>query len=218
MPDGRGYENLLLWRPSASSCEGLYGIPRIAPQRLPDIARWKPIGQLRGRDLRKTDGIQTFVYDYKLTGLWNRPGRYVDLLKRAGCVLSPDYSLYADVPRAVNLFQHYKKHWLGAWWQAQGIVVIPTICWAGTDSYVWCFDGEPRASVVAVSSVGTQRYALDKQGFLRGYDAMLERLKPETILLFGNIPEGCRGNVVPCEAFYKQMERRAGCQEQVNEV
>lgn len=75
-------------------------------------------------------------------------------------------------------------------------------------TFTWCFDGEPERSTVAVSSIGTQRQQQTKAAFLRGYDAMLERLQPETILFWGNVPAECRGNICPVEAFYKTVERR----------
>ncbi|MDD2649237.1 MAG: DUF4417 domain-containing protein [Eubacteriales bacterium] len=141
--------------------------------------------------------------------LWTRPTAYISLLKAAGCVIAPDFSLYSDVPFALNIYSHYRKHWCGAYWQKAGIIVIPTICWAGRSSFEYCFDGEPENSIVSVSSVGTQRANDTKAAFMLGYDAMLERLKPECILFFGNVPKECRGNIIPVEAFYKSIERRS---------
>lgn len=34
-----------------------------------------------------------------------------------------------------------------------------------------------------------------------GYDAMLERLAPEKIIFYGNVPDECRGNIVRIKAF-----------------
>lgn len=208
MRDERLYENLKLWLPGATDCDGPNGIPRIAPANLPLLEEWLPVNYAASTRLHKGLGLQMYVHDYQLQRLWNNPKAYARIVTDVGCVLTPDYSLYIDVPLPLNLYNHYRKHWLGAWWQRQGATVIPTICWADESSFAWCFDGEPEGAAVSVSSVGTQRYQDSKRAFLLGYDAMLERLHPDTVLFFGNIPQGARGNICPASAFYKSVERQ----------
>lgn len=70
-----------------------------------------------------------------------------------------------------------------------GIKVIPTIGWSDKESFKWCFDGEPKNSIVAVSSIGTQKYKESKKAFLDGYNKMLEILKPTKILFWGIVPK-----------------------------
>lgn len=61
--------------------------------------------------------------------------------------------------------------------------------------------------MVAVSSVGTQKEPDAKRLFVNGYDAMLERLQPDTILFWGHIPAECRGNICPVETFYRRFDK-----------
>lgn len=82
-----------------------------------------------------------------------------------------------------------------------GIEVIPTICWSDEESFEWCFDGEPQGGTVAVSSVGTQRNKQSKQLFINGYNEMIKRLQPETVIFYGNVPDECMGNIVRIRAF-----------------
>lgn len=209
MANDRLFENIRHWLPDASAVTGLNGIPSIQGiSRVPPVGEWTPFNNL-SRTFTKALGVQMYVEDYRLHRLWATPDRYVPILRRAGVVLTPDFSLYTDVPLALNLYNHYRKHWLGAYWQRHGITVLPTIGWAGEDSFAWCFDGEPSHSVVSVSSVGTQRRADTRAAFLRGYDAMLERLQPQSVLFFGKVPDGCRGSICPVEAFYQTVKRRA---------
>lgn len=203
----RLYENLKTWTPTPDETEGKYGIPKLEPCELPEIASWVPFNDL-SRKTGKTDGIQMYVDDYRIGRLWQSPLRYIDGLRRAGAVLTPDYSIYTDVPAALGIYNHYRKHWLGAYWQQCGLTVIPTICWGGEETFEWCFDGEPHNAPVSVSSVGTQRRADTKSSFMRGYDAMLERLNPSCILFFGHVPDGARGNIVYVDAFYRRFEER----------
>ena len=86
-----------------------------------------------------------------------------------------------------------------------GLTVIPSICWSDENSFDWCFDGEPIGGTVAVSSVGTQKALETKQLFLLGYSETLDRLKPEKILFFGDVPEGCNGNIERHTSFHSGL-------------
>ena len=146
----------------------------------------------------KTDfGVHFFLDDYQFNRLWNRPDKYIPLLSKFKYVLSPDFSMYTDYPKAMQMWKHYQKHWLGAYMELFGIKVIPTVGWSDKESFKWCFDGDPKNSIVAVSSIGTQKDKESKQLFLEGYNKMLEVLKPTKILFWGNIPnEIDKSNVI----------------------
>ena len=90
--------------------------------------------------------------------------------------------------------------------QENGVNVIPTISWSTPDSYEWCFDGEPTNGTVAVSSVGTQKNKKAKELFVQGYQEMVNRLEPETIIFYGNVPEECMGNIVHVRAFQDKFK------------
>ena len=154
---------------------------------------------------KASKGVHFFVDDYQFMRLWNRPDDYINLLKQFQLVLTPDFSLYTDFPLAMQIYNHYRKHWLGAYWQSNGIKVVPTICWSDEKSFEWCFEGEPHNSVVAVSSVGTQNSKDTKQAFLLGYNEMLKRLQPEKIIFYGNIPAECKGDIVRIKAFQEKF-------------
>ena len=118
--------------------------------------------------------------------------------------MSPDFSTYTDFPKAIQIYNHYRKHWVGAYLQMYGIDVIPTISWSDKNSFEWCFDGEPVGGTVAVSSVGCMNSKKRKDLFLDGYREMIDRLHPETIIFYGQIPEECTGNIVQIKAFQEK--------------
>lgn len=159
------------------------------------------------------NAIHFFLDDYQFERVWEMPSRYLNLLKKFQCVCSPDFSMYTDYPKAIQIFAHFKKHWLAAYWQRHGIKVIPTIGWSDKKSYEWCFDGEPKNATIAISSVGTQNNKKAKKLFLLGYEKMLEVLEPETIIFYGSIPQECRGNIVQIKAFHEKFieARMAKC-------
>ena len=92
--------------------------------------------------------------------------------------------------------------------QMYGIDVIPTISWSDRESFDWCFDGEPVGSVVAVSSVGVMNSKERKALFMDGYSEMMDRLQPETVLFYGQVPEECEGNIVKIKSFGENLSER----------
>jgi hypothetical protein len=140
--------------------------------------------------------------------LWNNVDRYLDICAQYKYVLSPDFSLYDEFPEALQIYNHYRKHWIGAYFQERGINIIPTISWSGQHSFRWCFDGEPVGGTVAISSVGVQKHGCTKELFLMGYDEMLRQLQPETILFYGDVPEECTGNILRIPAYQERFRER----------
>ena len=155
---------------------------------------------------KKSKGVHFFIDDYQFERVWRMPTQYTSLLREFNTVLTPDFSLYTDYPKAIQIYNHYRKQWLGAYWQFLGLRVIPTIAWSNEDSYTWCFDGTPKGATVAVSSVGTQRSKASRLLFLAGWNEMIKRLKPETIIFYGDIPKECNGNIIRVKSFQEKFK------------
>ena len=196
----RDYENLTR---VVFKGAGEYNIPIIKPDD-PTVDNWIGFNYAKGCEEPEIHGVHFFIDDYQFVRLWKDPDRYIPMLQKFQAVCTPDFSTYTDFPKAVQIFNHYRKHWLGAYWQMHGIRVIPTISWSDHDSYDWCFAGEPRGYTVAVSSVGTQANPKTKELFMDGYREMLKRLEPTKVIMYGNIPEGCEGNIIPVKAFQQK--------------
>ena len=186
-----------------------YGIPEIQAEKI-DISKieWIPFNFAKTAKDRKQKGIHFFVDDYQFVRLWNTPEKYIDLLRQFAAVCTPDFSQYTDMPVAMRLYNHYRKHWLGAYWQAHGIKVIPSICWSDPESYAYCFDGEPVGSSVAISSVGTQSNAESKKLFDQGCREAIKRLDPVQILWYGTCPKEFDWNVVKIKKMQEHVRER----------
>lgn len=185
--------------------EGKYHIPILEPYNY-EPTEFIGFNFAKSAKDKKNKGIHFFVDDYQFERLWREPNAYIKLLSEFHSVMTPDFSLYQDYPKAIQIYNHYRKHWLGAYWQSYGFKVIPTIAWSDKDSFSWCFDGVPKGATVAVSSVGTQRSKETKQAFLDGWYAMLERLEPETVIFHGNIPKDCNANIIRIKAFQERFK------------
>lgn len=184
------------------SLDGPFDIPRLVPAHLNDRIPWIPFNSVMSDRRKEAHGVHFFIDDYLFQRAWNDPCRYAHLLSGYQAVMTPDFSMFTDYPVAVQLYNHWRKHQLGAYWQSLGLTVIPSICWSDHDSYAWCFDGEPVGGTVAVSSVGTQKNPLARTLFLDGYAEMMRRLQPEKIIFFGDVPAGCTGCIEHHNAYH----------------
>ena len=187
---------------------GLYGIPEIEPVTEYPGGEFVPMNYAKTAKEPEGKAVHCFVDDYQFCRYWNQPDRYISLLSKFRAVCSPDFSLYTDMPLAMQIYNHYRKHWLAAYWQMHGITVYPTIAWSTPDSYEWCFDGEPVGGVVAVSSVGTQSDAESKRLFLLGYEEMMKRLAPKWVIFYGKVPLECDWNVIRIAPHYEDIVKR----------
>nr|DAH86231.1 MAG TPA: protein of unknown function (DUF4417) [Bacteriophage sp.] len=184
---------------------GEYGIPQIKPVTYEGRCEWIGFNYAKTCKEPVGKGIHFFLDDYQFNRLWTGIDRYIPLLQKFRYVMSPDFSTYTDFPKAIQIYNHYRKHWVGAYLQEAEIQVIPTISWSTQDSFAWCFDGEPEGGTVAVSSVGVMNSKEKKALFLSGYEEMVRRLSPETIIFYGTVPDECMGNVVRVRAFTERF-------------
>lgn len=189
---------------------GRYQIPQLEPETEIQIhkLKWIPFNYAKTCKNPEQCGIHFYLDDYQFVRLWNRPDDYLPLLSQFAAVCTPDFSLYADMPVALQIYNHYRKHWLGAYWQAHGIHVVPTLCWGDQSSFAWCFDGEPERAIVSISSVGTQNDERVQDTFAAGCREAIKQLSPAQILWYGKCPEEFDWNVVKIRPHYDDIVER----------
>lgn len=134
---------------------------------------------------KKNKGCHFFIDDYQFERVWNAPDRYIDVLKAFDFVLTPDFSLYMDMPLPMMAWNHYRSQAIGMFWQRFGLKVVPTLSWAHKKSYSFCFEGVPHHSTVAVSTVGVKNNDLAIKTWVDGMDEAMKRLSPKRVLLYG---------------------------------
>jgi len=169
---------------------GEFDIPFVYAQNI-DISKIALIGFDKTRHLelssaRRAKTVHFFLDDYKFDEVWNKPEKQIHRLRQYTQVLSPDFSLYADMPEPLQVYNTFRNRWCAAVWQAARMAVIPTISWGSDNTFDFCFDGIETGSVVAVSTVGTQLF---KEYFMRGYTEMCLRLDPKFVIVYGSVYE-----------------------------
>jgi hypothetical protein len=123
------------------------------------------------------DAVHFFLDDYRFEVVWSKPQRPLSRLQRVGTALTPDFSLWREMPTAMQLWQVYRSRWCGQWMASHGIDVIPTVSWSTPASYDFCFAGIEFGGTVAVSSVGIRGEEATRS-YLEGMEEMLERTRP----------------------------------------
>ena len=133
----------------------------------------------------KNVGIHFYLDDYQFERLWNNPEDYVDILKQYECILSPDFSLYMDMPMPMKIWNIYRSRLIGQYYQSQGIKVIPTLSWAEEETFEFCFEGIPKGSIVSISTIGVKKNKEALKIWKTGVDELIKRIEPSTILIYG---------------------------------
>ncbi|MDQ7027046.1 MAG: DUF4417 domain-containing protein [Anaerolineae bacterium] len=169
--------------------DNVYGIPDLAHVSQSACPDWLvPYGQRLRSDRGFTDGaVHFFLDDYRFETVWSRPRKALQYLRHFNTLLTADFSLYRDVPLALQIWNTYRSRWCGAFWQAQGFTVIPTVSWSSLESYAFCFAGLPQHSLLAISTVGTHKDPSDRAFFLNGFEQMVECLSPSCVLCYGQV-------------------------------
>lgn len=102
-------------------------------------------------------GVHFYIDDYQFERLWRDPHSYMERLKQFDCCLTPDFSLYTEMPVAMQIWNIYRSRLVGQIMQDYGIKVIPTLSWCRENSYDFCFDGIEPGGVVSVSTIGVKK-------------------------------------------------------------
>ena len=137
--------------------------------------------------------VHFFLDDYKFESIYNNPEKKIEALRQFKAVLTPDFSMFVEMPIALQLFATFKNRWTGAYLQQQGIKVISTVRWGDLTSFNFCFDGIEKGSIVAVSTIGVKK---QKSHFMLGYNEMLSRIKPSKIICYGKPFDEMKGDII----------------------
>lgn len=132
----------------------------------------------------KAAGIHFYLDDYQFERIWSYPEKYIDVLKRYECILSPEFSLYWDMPLPMQIWNTYRNRFIGAYYQKQGIKVIPSVVWADVNSFDFCFLGIEKGSIIAVETTGTKSNDLIGRWYA-GMDECIKQIEPSTVLVYG---------------------------------
>lgn len=132
--------------------------------------------------------VHFYEDDVAFERIWNKPNIYLPILKRFTGVISPDFSLYRDMPLVMQQWNTYRGKAIGHWLQENEIAVIPNIRFADERSYDFCCAGVKIGSTIAVGSHGCIKRRTEREYFRRGLEFVVQKLQPKRVIVYGTTP------------------------------
>lgn len=138
-----------------------------------------------------------YIDDYKFdgpNGIWNgslkedsKRSFKIEKLKNFAGIIAPDFSLYLDMPRCMQIWNIYRSRAFGYYCFINGIYVIPNVRWTDKESYDYAFDGILENSIVAVGTLGDGKKTINKILFVNGFIELIKRKYPKCVIIYGSI-------------------------------
>lgn len=133
--------------------------------------------------------VHFYEDDASFERLWNHPNKYLPILKKYKGVITPDFSVYRDMPLVMQQWNIYRSRALGHWLQDNGIPVIVNVRWGDERTYDLSCTGVPINSTIAIGSHGCIKLLRERRCFEQGLDYVVDKLHPKTIIVYGAAPE-----------------------------
>lgn len=133
--------------------------------------------------------IDFYMHDVTFRQILTSTSKYLDELSRFAAVISPDCSLYRDMPLCLQITNTYMNRAVGFYLQKHGVYVIPNVRWGDERSFEFCFQGLPTNDIVCISTHGCIKGEENKYYFKLGLEEMLVVLKPQVVLVHGSVPD-----------------------------
>ena len=176
--------------------DGVFEIPVIKKPRkiiIPDrLVPFSKMGKVEG----KSFAVCEYENDSEFRDILLNPDSYVEILKNYQGFITPDCSIYRDMPLALQITNIYRNRAIGYYFQKKGVYVIPCVRWGDERTYTTkflperiAFSGVEPHSIVSVGSYGQLQNKINRYYFEAGIDAMMEYLEPETVLVYGKMPD-----------------------------
>lgn len=142
--------------------------------------------------IRSTDydaWIHFYEDDAEFERIWNRPNVYLHILKKFRGVISPDFSIYRDMPLVMQQWNIYRSRAIGHWLQENSIPVIPNIRYGDERTFEISCAGINKHGIIAVGSHGCIKLLDDRKYFANGLSYVVDKLEPTTIVIYGTAPD-----------------------------
>lgn len=145
--------------------------------------------------------LNFYMHDVKFKQVLTSTSKYLDELSRYTAVISPDCSLYRDMPLCLQITNTYMNRAVAFYLQRHGVYVIPNVRWGDERSFEFCFQGLSINDIVSISTHGCIQGYENKYYFRLGLEQMLKVLKPQVVLVYGYMPDEVFSNFLSQAKF-----------------
>lgn len=137
--------------------------------------------------------VMFYEDDVRFKDIFDNPYKVLEKVMAFSGVITPDCSLYYDMPLALQIFNTYRNRQFGHFLQENGINIIPNVRWGDERSYreiikgesPFAFLGIEKYSTVAIGTYGCTKSRIEKYHLRNGLEAMLDIIQPENVLVYG---------------------------------
>lgn len=173
--------------------EGPYDIPVIdpLPGDVPLPLALVPFDK-RYQTKNRHQWVHCYLFDFRFRQVITNTEKHIETVRPFDGFISPDPSLYRDMPIATQIANTYLNRAVGHHAQRMGIPTVANIRWSTDKSFPFAFAGAPKNSTLATSNHGSLRGRENFYWFERGFDEMVCRLAPKRVILHGNLTKGLR--------------------------
>ena len=178
--------------------DGYYDIPFI-PQIIDlDVKKLIPYDKTYNHIYKPGDVVHFYLDDQKIDGpkgIWSglsnnasyKRGFDLNRLKGSSAVITPDFSLYLDMPRVMQIWNVYRSRAIGYYLTTLGFNVIPNVRWTDEESYNFAFDGLKENQIISIGTLGCSKLKHDKELLINGFIEMIKRINPSAVIIYGSI-------------------------------
>lgn len=169
----------------------------------------RPFSQ-RGVTAMMDEYICFYEHDVRFASVLESAGLYLDSVRKFAGMVSPDCSLYRDMPLVLQIVNTYLNRAVAWYFQRNGVHVIPNIRWGDERSYCgtcriepFAFLGVEKHGVVSIGTYGCIRGDSNRYYFKAGLEAMMKAIEPKTVLVYGSMPNELFQEVVDKAEFIR---------------
>lgn len=181
--------------------DGLLEIPIIKKEERLVIPKALVPFSKRKKTNEHSEFICFYEHDMKFRDILTATEKQVDFLRDFSGVISPDCSLYYDMPLVLQMVNTYLNRQVGHYFQSQGLYVIPNVRWGDERTYTriipseipFAFLGLEKHGIYSIGTYGCCKTTEYKHHLKEGFRSFIKEIEPEIILIYGSMPDSVFG-------------------------
>lgn len=131
--------------------------------------------------------VHFYEHDYIIERIWKHPMKYLDKLKQFAGVITPDFSLYRDMPLMMQMYNIFRSRMVGRWLQDNGIDVIVNIRYGDERTYKFSCLGVCKHCTISIGTYGSIKDKENRRFLEKGLPIIINSIQPKTLIIYGSV-------------------------------
>ena len=130
--------------------------------------------------------VHFYEHDYIIERIWKHPMKYLEKLKKFDGVITPDFSLYRDMPLMMQMYNIFRSRMVGRWLQDNGIDVIVNVRYGDARTYKLSCLGVSKHSTISIGTYGSIKEKENRRILEQGLPYVIRSVQPKTLIIYGS--------------------------------